>query len=80
MDGKKSRGPGRPVKKVPRGKKRVQISMIVSAELKTRIDAIAKREGRTFSQMGEMMLERADVVDGMLKTIALAAKLGLDGW
>jgi hypothetical protein len=70
MDEKiKPRGRGRPVKKVPRGKKRVQISMIVSAELKTRIDAKAKSEGRTFSQIGEMMLERADVVDGMIKTL-----------
>jgi hypothetical protein len=70
MDEKiKPRGRGRPVKKVARGQKRVQISMIVSAELKTRIDAKAKREGRTFSQIGEMMLERADVVDGLLKTL-----------
>ena len=54
MDEKiKRRGPGQPVKKVPRGTKRVQVSMILSAELKTRIDAVAKRDGRTFSQTGD---------------------------
>jgi hypothetical protein len=63
----KRRGPGRPVKKVPRGKKRIQVSMILSAEIKTRIDDVAKRDGRTFSQTGEMLIERALAVDDMLR-------------
>ena len=68
MDEKiKRRGPGQPVKKVPRGTKRVQVSMILSAELKTRIDAVAKRDGRTFSQTGEMLVEHALAVDGVLR-------------
>src|SRR5262245_17049416 len=68
MDEKiKRRGPGRPVKKVPRGKKRIQVSMILSAEIKTRIDAEAKRSGRTFSQTGEMLVERALAVDDVLR-------------
>ena len=68
MDEKiKRRGPGRPVKKVPRGQKRIQVSMILSAEIKTRIDAEAKRSGRTFSQTGEMLVERALAVDDVLR-------------
>ncbi len=68
MDEKiKRRGPGRPVKKVPRGKKRIQVSMILSAEIKTRIDDVAKRDGRTFSQTGEMLVERALAVESMLR-------------
>jgi hypothetical protein len=68
MDEKiKRRGPGRPVKKVPRGKKRIQVSMILSAEIKTRIDEAAKRSGRTFSQTGEMLVERALAVDDVLQ-------------
>jgi predicted DNA-binding protein len=68
MDEKiRRRGPGRPVKKVPRGKKRIQVSMILSAEIKTRIDEVAKRSGRTFSQTGEMLIERALAVDEVLR-------------
>jgi hypothetical protein len=63
----KRRGPGRPVKKVPRGKKRIQVSFILSAEIKTRIDEVAKRDGRTFSQTGEMLIERALAVDDVLR-------------
>ena len=61
------RGRGRPVKKVPRGQKRIQVSMILSAEIKTRIDDVAKRNGRTFSQTGEMLVERALAVDDVLR-------------
>jgi hypothetical protein len=68
MDEKiKRRGPGQPVKKVPRGTKRIQVSMILPAQLKTRIDTVAKRDGRTFSQTGEMLVERALAVDGVLR-------------
>src|SRR6516162_2448250 len=68
MDEKiKRRGPGQPVKKVPRGTKRIQVSMILPAQLKTRIDAVAKRNGRTFSQTGEMLVERALAVDDVLR-------------
>jgi hypothetical protein len=68
MDEKiKRRGRGRPVKKVPRGQKRIQVSMILSAEIKTRIDDVAKRNGRTFSQTGEMLVERALAVDDVLR-------------
>src|SRR5262245_27075019 len=68
MDEKiKRRWPGQPVKKVPRGKKRIQVSMILSAEIKTRIDNEAKRSGRTFSQTGEMLIERALAVDNVLQ-------------
>ena len=72
MDEKiKRRGPGRPVKKVPRGKKRIQVSMILSAEIKTRVDDVAKRNGRTFSQTGEMLVERALAVDDVLRETKL---------
>jgi predicted transcriptional regulator len=73
MDEKiKGRGPGRPVKKVPRGKKRIQVSMILSAELKTRLDNVAKHTGRTFSQTGEMLIERALAVDVVLQQTNLS--------
>ena len=72
MDEKiKRRGPGRPVKKVLRGKKRIQVSMILSAEIKTRVDDVAKRNGRTFSQTGEMLVERALAVDDVLRETKL---------
>jgi len=68
-DQQKRRGIGRSVKKVPRGKKRVQLSMIVSAEIKTMIDEEAKRTGRTFSQTGEILIERALAVSLALRMI-----------
>jgi hypothetical protein len=71
----KRRGPGQPVKKVPRGTKRIQVSMILSAEIKTRLDDEAKRSGRTFSQTGEMLIERALAVDDVLREM----KQTLDG-
>lgn len=70
MDTKiKRSGPGRPVKPAPRGKKRVQVSMILSAEIKTRVDQEAKRSGRTFSQAGEWLIERALSLDAVLKSM-----------
>ena len=66
---KKRRGPGRPVKPVPRGTKRIQVSMILRAEIKTRVDKEAKVSGRTFSQTGEWLLERALALDDVLKSM-----------
>jgi hypothetical protein len=64
---KKKRGPGRPTKPPPRGKKRVQVSMIFSAETKSRIDQEASRSGRTLSQVGEVLIEKALTIDSTLR-------------
>lgn len=70
MDAKiKHIGPGRPVKPVPRGKKRIQVSMILDAKIKTRVDKEARDSGRTFSQAGEWLIERALCLDDVLKSL-----------
>jgi hypothetical protein len=75
MDEKiKRRGRGRPVKKAPRGQKRIQVSMILSGEIKDRIDEVAKRSGRSFSQTGEMLIEHALSVHGLLQTLNRSLK------
>jgi hypothetical protein len=63
----KKRGPGRPTKPPPRGKKRIQVSMILSAETKKRLDQEAKVSGRTLSQVGEWLIDRALTLDDTLK-------------
>jgi hypothetical protein len=70
MDTKiKHSGPGRPVKPAPRGRKRIQVSMILNAKIKTRVDKEARDSGRTFSQTGEWLIERALSLDDVLRSM-----------
>jgi hypothetical protein len=52
-----------------RNRERVQVSMILSAEIKNRIADAAKRDGCSFSQAGEMLIKRALTVDVLLKRL-----------
>jgi len=58
---------GRPIKPQPRGRKRVQISLIIDTATKTRMDKEAKDSGRTVSQVGEWLIEKALTVDDVLR-------------
>jgi hypothetical protein len=50
-------------------KNRVQVSMILRAEIKDRLIAAAKRDGCTFSQAGERLLESALEIDFLLRKL-----------
>ena len=50
-------------------KKRVQIGVIVRAEIKRRINNAAKQSGRTVSQETEMLIERGLLVDKTLAAV-----------
>jgi hypothetical protein len=53
----------------PRKRERVQVSMILSAEIKTLIHETAQRDGCSFSQAGEMLIKRALTVDVLLRRL-----------
>jgi hypothetical protein len=53
------RRPGRPVKPAVAGGKRPTVSLMVTAEIKNRLDAAARANGRTQSQEAEVRLEQS---------------------
>ncbi len=72
-----SKGRGRPTKAPKRGETRVSLGLRVTAEVKRRLDAAAKKTGRSQSQEAEFRLERSfehdDIFGGPeMRAIAMA--------
>jgi hypothetical protein len=57
---------------------RIQVSMILRAEIKTLIIEVAKRHGCSFSQAGEALIKRALAIDAMLKQLNQLNRNGND--